>query len=1119
MLAAVSNATTKTSSWTLSEDWNESTEAVNESEKSSGMTNEIIDSEGNVIAGKYYVSNSSGGATSTSLSSGGSTSNSSKVTLGESVGIQNKYGVEHQKEKSIDLNVTNTKENEFHWSLGGSYGHTSTQSIGANIGVDIGDPKKDGGISAGVSAGASESSNWGITAGIGGSSKDTTTTSYGESLSESEKVSLEHANSRNYNIGTENSSTSEGHWDSSSTNSSSWNTSKGYESSKETSTSTSVSNKISELVNDRYAYSSMIERGGNNSSTSSNGESVEQKNEYSTTVEYSTEEQQSETKRISYKASPTGFYRSVTAGTLHVFGVVGYDVAENAYYAYTYNVLDKERHEYLDYSMVTANFDDCENGVLPFEIPYEVQEYISVKIGRSNGLRVNEKTGLVTAYTGNAEYVVIPEYISASDGLNSAKAVRISGISENAFSGNTRIKGVLLPNHIHEIPSRAFKGCTSLETVIGYGITSIGDEAFSGCVSLDSFIIDGYVIHLGDNAFKSTSELYVEAASPDVADAAINSGTQNLILNLKFMEGDFSNRKIVFGEDTQFFAVLGKGDAYSNVSIDTESKELFLSNVSFVGNTDTPLTISSDTVTLSRVTVSGSPGFSMILKAPEAKIRLYGDNYLDSRGENALISKNTRVSLLKNEVDGTLTLHGNHLICGDITNVDNLDYGFESGNLIHINEDEYNSYLTSIIVSLDANGGTLSDTSKSVRYGQTYGTFPSPSRDNYGFDGWYTEKEGGIKITEDSVVQALANQTLYAHWTPNQVTLIFDPNGGTVSPPSKTLSYGDTYGDMPAPKRDNYKFGGWFTAASGGSEVSASTKVTSSANITIYAHWTPNQVTLFFNPNGGTVSPSSKTLSYGDVYGNLPTAATTKKDYCNFDGWYTKASGGDSVNSQTKVASSDNITLYAHWKDKPLSDWILASNVPSGAKIVQEKWTYTTGSGSKYYASFPSGFDTGHWIYKDFMKGPYTVSDNGSTKREVSKPVWAGYVYWHWMYDTNYANGHSQRPIDNCYEYGPDNGYLYKFFGAFTSTKGDYSYDSWYCNSKGIINYIVPEKTSWDECQGATRWFRFDYYKSSYTDSQKWYKHKKVENLESDTPVSPSDTITNVQRWVKYRER
>ena len=912
---------------------------------------------------------------------------------------------------------------------------------------------------------------------------------------------------------------------------------------------TSVSNTISELVNNRYAYSSTIERGGNNSRTLSNGESAEKKNEYSTTVEYSIEKQESTIQRIDRKASPIGYYRSVTAGTLHVFGVVGYDIANNAYYTYTYSVLDKERHEYLDYSMVTANFDDCENGILPFEIPYDVKEYISVKIGRSDGLVINERTGLVTDYKGDAKYVIVPEYISTSDGLNSAKAVRVKGISETAFKNKTNIKGVFLPDHIHEIPSGAFKGCSNLETVIGYGITSIGDESFSGCTSLDSFIIDGYVNHLGNNAFKdafkttteSHSGLYVEAAFPDVADAAINSGAKNLILNLTFMEGDFANRKIVFEEDTQFFAMLGKGDTYSNVSIDTKSKVFFLSNVSFEGNKDTPLTISSDTVILSRVTVSDSPGFSMILKSPNTKVGLYGDNYLGSVGENALISKNVEVSLLKNDVDGNLQLDGNHLICGDITNNDKLNLNHTKGKLIKIDEDAYNSYLTSITVTFDANGGTVNEPSKSVCYGQTYGTLPEPSRVNYDFKGWYTEKVGGTKITENSKVEALANQTLYAHWAERRVTLKYDANKGSVLPTNKIVKYGDVYGTLPLPKRANYSFDGWFTSASEGegSQVSDLTKVRSSSNITIYAHWTPNPVTLTYNPNGGKVSPSRKDLSYGDSYGTMPEP---ERENYKFEGWFTSASGGSAVNAQTKVTSSDDITIYAQWTIKPLSDWTLESKVPSGAKIEQEKWKYTktsytestnssmsgwtsngnywklTGSGSKNYASFPSGFDKGHKIYTEFMKKPYDAYDKGSTKRVVSNK-WAGYVYWHWMYDTDHANGHSERAIDNCKGTGQKYDFYYKYFGAFTSTKGGYKSDTDYCQGKGILNYIIPEKTSWNECQGATRWFRFDYNLSTYTDYQKIYKYKKVENLESSTLVSPSDSISNVQRWVKYRER
>ena len=144
-------------------------------------------------------------------------------------------------------------------------------------------------------------------------------------------------------------------------------------------------------------------------------------------------------------------------------------------------------------------------------------------------------------------------------------------------------------------------------------------------------------------------------------------------------------------------------------------------------------------------------------------------------------------------------------------------------------------------------------------------------------------------------------------------------------------------------------------------------------------------------------------------------------------------------------------------------------------------WTQTgnywkqTGSGSTNYASFPRGFDTGHSIYKSFAKSAYNSYDNGSTKRTVNN-AWAGYVYWHWMYDCGGGNGIANRAILDYKGTGPDNGFYYKYFGAFTSTTGNYSNDKYYCNSRNITNYIIPGRTAYSECQGATRWFRFDYY-------------------------------------------
>ena len=218
------------------------------------------------------------------------------------------------------------------------------------------------------------------------------------------------------------------------------------------------------------------------------------------------------------------------------------------------------------------------------------------------------------------------------------------------------------------------------------------------------------------------------------------------------------------------------------------------------------------------------------------------------------------------------------------------------------------------------------------------------------------------------------------------------------------------------------------------------------------------------------------------------------------------------------------------------SDWVEASQVPDTAEITARKWTYTkttyvdsketslsgyeqvgsdwvvSGSGSKNYAAFPAGFDSSHSIYKSFHRSsspPYTAYENDTAKRTVTNS-WGGYVYWHWMYDTSYANGNSVRAIYHKSGTGPDNGYYYQYFGAFTSTKWNYESSTGYCNSQNIRNYIIPERTSWNSCQGALRWFRFEYNTCYYTDYEKLYHYKKVEQLETTQEITETNTSTQV---------
>ena len=139
-------------------------------------------------------------------------------------------------------------------------------------------------------------------------------------------------------------------------------------------------------------------------------------------------------------------------------------------------------------------------------------------------------------------------------------------------------------------------------------------------------------------------------------------------------------------------------------------------------------------------------------------------------------------------------------------------------------------------VNLDANGGKTNAVSKTVTYDEAYGTFPDIERPGYTFKGWYTEKSGGNKVDAKSIVNVAKNHTLYAQWVPLSYELEFDANGGTIEGNAKQEGlYNTVYGKLPEAKKDGYTFLGWFTAKTGGSQITASTLCT--GNLTVYAHW------------------------------------------------------------------------------------------------------------------------------------------------------------------------------------------------------------------------------------------------------------------------------------------
>ena len=76
----------------------------------------------------------------------------------------------------------------------------------------------------------------------------------------------------------------------------------------------------------------------------------------------------------------------------------------------------------------------------------------------------------------------------------------------------------------------------------------------------------------------------------------------------------------------------------------------------------------------------------------------------------------------------------------------------------------------SYTVKFEANGGSVSKTSKTVVHDDVYGDLPTPTRNGYGFDGWYTAADGGTKILPTTTVNITSEQKLYAHWSAGKLT-------------------------------------------------------------------------------------------------------------------------------------------------------------------------------------------------------------------------------------------------------------------------------------------------------------------------------------------------------------
>ena len=779
----ISNATTNSSTWTLSKDWKKTTEVNQSYIDQTGESREEAEQNASSSTGTYNVAQSNSGKKSTTDTSGGT------YNLSINNGHSNTQTVE--KGSSYELGVNTKISSEISAEYAG---------IGAKIGAEIGTSENYSENSKRTSSGTN---SWGI-------NFDKTNTKSHASVDES-----------------------------------SWNTSSGYSESNTVSKNNTVSKAVSKMISQQYGYGSSYAEGGSNSESNALTSTDTSSNEFSSSLTYSNSQIETKTTSFSSTGNTHGNYRMVMSGTAHVFAVVCYDVAKKEYFVYTYSVLgdgsngDDAPKEYLDYSW-DGTFDDYETSVIPFEIPYYVNQYVNGRIIKTDGLTIDLDTGIVEGYTPNQNnpdnMVVIPSYVRVDNNDGTFSSVKIKGISPRLFKDNTDIVGVSLSSFIDEIPESAFEGCTSLKEVICPNVTKIADNAFSGCTSLSDFTLSENIKEIGTDAFKNVPNIKAVASSAQMAQSVASCGAERISLDISAIpESESANMLFDIREITSF-ELQGKDKEYKGLGIKSDANTTIINGVTFTENTQIPMELSSENVTLDRVTVDCS-GYALVLKAADTNLVLNRTINLISDSENTVLCKNISLSNLNSSVVGKLNVNGNLLVNGSISGENHITVS--DGEIIYISDEDFENYLNMHSVYFDANGGTVGTEYIKIPYNSAFGELPKPNRNGYIFDGWYTAADNGEKITEDSIMTMLTDITLYAHWTVNTYVVTFDANGGVLTRNStKSVTYGSSIGNISSgAKRDLYLFDGWYTQKTGGTKVYSYDSYNWQQNITLYAHW------------------------------------------------------------------------------------------------------------------------------------------------------------------------------------------------------------------------------------------------------------------------------------------
>jgi uncharacterized repeat protein (TIGR02543 family) len=280
-----------------------------------------------------------------------------------------------------------------------------------------------------------------------------------------------------------------------------------------------------------------------------------------------------------------------------------------------------------------------------------------------------------------------------------------------------------------------------------------------------------------------------------------------------------------------------------------------------------------------------------------------------------------------------------------------------------------------IVYFVENEGGTPSQASMTVTYGQSYGTLASVSRSGYQFDGWFTDSSGGTEITPDTTVSRPENHTLYAHWT-KLYTVTYTAPGVTGAgnlPTEGSLGAGTriTVRSGDGLTKESYKFNGWNW---NDNRYSPGDTITVNSDITFTAAWAEISLyTVFYNANGGVGTVPTQDAVNGGATITLKSPTGLSRSLYHFTGWFINE---ETYSPGVEYTVDGDTTITAQWEFNSLT----GQTGPGGGIVYYSSEAGFDGQdGNTYHylevAPEDIECESGGWFWEDIVDEYYDIFD------------------------------------------------------------------------------------------------------------------------------------------------